>query len=150
LAIQIASQIGPNSDRIQAILRDVSIILMRHGLQNQTLTCTVQAQIVEMMFKCAKAFLNLNETTKTTEYIKDASQLLRTISGLSDERFTTLKYQLKLLQAELEWKSKSESSFYIVNTIISDCVEHLDGKEVNVIDIALKVVQKDYRLWYIF
>jgi hypothetical protein len=130
LAVQISTLARSDTDRVQAMLRDISLGLMEKGLSNQTISPSVQTQLVDMMYKAAKAYLKIDDTAQTAEYIKKATELLKTISGLSNEKFNTLKYQLKLLQVEIEWKNQSDSSFYIANVIVNECVPHLDGNQV--------------------
>jgi hypothetical protein len=87
--------------------------------------------MIEMLYRCGKAWFKAQDTEKAHGYVQKAFTQLGELSGLSDKQFHGLKFMLKLLQTELEWFSKSDSAFFIANTILQECKEFLDGSQVD-------------------
>jgi hypothetical protein len=116
--------------------------MMERGLANLQVPLNVKAQLVEMLYRCGKAWFRAKAIDKAQDFVQKGYSQLRQLSGLSDKQFNDLKFMLKLLQTELEWYSNSDSAFFIANTILQECKEFLDCSQVSLSDKLSKFCKK--------
>lgn len=133
-AIQLHSKIeSREKTEIQAYLRHISFSYMLHGLYETTDVLQL-TQLMEMAGKCHHYWFQLQEYAECDLLCSTQYSVLARNELQNSKEYPRLTVTLKLNQAQLEWTTKrSETSFYLVNSIISEFIDDVPLKMIKLI-----------------